>query len=106
MRKSYLFAFIDDMTRLVPHAGVLPQRGINSFIDAFIKAPLEEGLPRKLYVDNGPAFSTQILRHANASLGIALSTRGPTSRGTGEDREVLPDGEDAASVHGTGRAHP
>ena len=24
------------------------------------------------YVDNGPAFSTQILRHAMASLGIAL----------------------------------
>ncbi len=72
MRKSYLFAFIDDMTRLVPHAGFYLNEGIGSFIDAFIKALSKRGLPRKLYVDNGPAFSTQILRHATASLGIAL----------------------------------
>ena len=72
MRKSYLFAFIDDMTRLVPHAGFYLNERIDSYIDAFIKALAKRGLPRKLYVDNGPAFSTQILRHATASLGIAL----------------------------------
>lgn len=72
MRKSYLFAFIDDMTRLVPHAGFYLNERIDSYVDAFIKALSKRGLPRKLYVDNGPAFSTQILRHATASLGIAL----------------------------------
>lgn len=65
MRKSYLFAFIDDMTRLVPHAGFYLNERIDSYVDAFIKALSKRGLPRKLYVDNGPAFSTQIL-------GIAL----------------------------------
>ena len=72
MRKTYLFAFIDDMTRLVPHAGFYLNERIDSYIDAFISALSKRGLPRKLYVDNGPAFSTQILRHATASLGIAL----------------------------------
>lgn len=72
MRKSYLFAFIDDMTRLVPHAEFYLNERIDSYVDAFIKALSKRGLPRKLYVDNGPAFSTQILRHATASLGIAL----------------------------------
>lgn len=72
MRKSYLFAFIDDMTRLVPHAQFYLNERIDSFIDAFISALAKRGLPRKLYVDNGPAFSTQVLRHATASLGIAL----------------------------------
>lgn len=72
MRKSYLFAFIDDMTRLVPHAEFYLSERIDSFIDNFIKALAKRGMPRKLYVDNGPVFSTQILRHATASLGIAL----------------------------------
>ena len=72
MRKSYLFAFIDDMTRLVPHARFYLNERIDSYVDAFIGALAKRGLPRKLYVDNGPAFSTQILRHATASLGIAL----------------------------------
>jgi hypothetical protein len=72
MKKSYLFAFIDDMTRLVPHARFYLNERIDSYIDAFIMALSKRGLPRKLYVDNGPAFSSQILRHATASLGVAL----------------------------------
>jgi transposase InsO family protein len=72
LRKAYLFAFIDDMTRIIPHAEFYLNERIERYIDAFIKALSKRGLPRKLYVDNGPAFSTQILRHATASLGIAL----------------------------------
>ena len=45
---------------------------MDCYIDALTKALAKRGLPRKLYVDNGPAFSTQVLRHAMASLGIAL----------------------------------
>jgi hypothetical protein len=72
MKKAYLFAFIDDMSRLVPHGEFYLNERIDCYIDALTKALLKRGLPRKLYVDNGPAFSTQILRHACASLGIAL----------------------------------
>jgi len=72
MRKAYLFAFIDDMSRLIPHGEFYLSERIDCYIDALTKALAKRGLPRKLYVDNGPAFSTQILRHATASLGIAL----------------------------------
>jgi hypothetical protein len=72
MKKAYLFAFIDDMSRLIPHAEFYLTERIDSYINALTKALSKRGLPRKLYVDNGPAFSTQVLRHACASLGIAL----------------------------------
>lgn len=77
MRKTYLFAFIDDMSRLIPHGEFYLNERIDCYIDALTKALSKRGLPRKLYVDNGPAFSTQVLRHACASLGIALIHSAP-----------------------------
>ena len=71
-RKSYLFAFIDDMSRLIPHAEFYCRENIDSFLDSLRKALRKRGLPRKLYVDNGPSFRAQHLSHITASLGIAL----------------------------------
>ncbi len=72
MRKTYLFAFIDDMSRLIPHAQFYLSERLPSYLDAMKKALAKRGLPRKLYVDNGSAFRSQLLHHACASLGIAL----------------------------------
>jgi putative transposase len=72
MKKAYLFAFIDDMSRLIPHAEFYLHERLGSYVDALQKALSKRGLPRKLYVDNGPAFRSQLLHHASASLGIAL----------------------------------
>ncbi len=72
MRKTYLFAFIDDMSRLIPHAEFYLSERLPSYLDAVKKAFAKRGLPRKLYVDNGSAFRSQLLHHACASLGIAL----------------------------------
>jgi len=77
LKKTYCFAFIDDMSRLIPHAAFYVNERIDCYIDALTKALAKRGLPRKLYVDNGPAFSTQLLRHATASLGIALVHSAP-----------------------------
>jgi transposase InsO family protein len=77
MRKTYLFAFIDDMSRLVPHAEFYLNERIDSYTDALTKALSKRGLPRKLYVDNGATFSTQLLSQATASLGIALVHSAP-----------------------------
>lgn len=71
-RKSYLFAFIDDMSRLICHAEFYLNERIDSYTDGLRKALNKRGLPRKLYVDNGPAFRSHHLSHATASLGIAL----------------------------------
>jgi len=71
-RKVYLFAFLDDMSRLVPHAEFYPSEKLTSFLDALRQALLTRGLPRKLYVDNGAAFRSRHLAEITASLGIAL----------------------------------
>jgi transposase InsO family protein len=71
-RKTYLIAFIDDMSRLVPHAEFYLWERLESFLDALRKALLMRGIPRKLYVDNGPSFRSNHLEHICASLGIVL----------------------------------
>jgi len=72
MRKSYLFAIIDDHSRLIPHAGFYLRENIECYRDCLIQALEKRGLPRKLYLDNGSAFRTHQLRYACARLGIAL----------------------------------
>lgn len=71
-RKTYLIAFIDDMSRLICHAQFYLSENLNSYLDALRQALLTRGLPRKLYVDNGPAFRSFQLQQITASLGIAL----------------------------------
>ena len=71
-RKTYLFALLDDQSRLVPHAEFYLGEALDSYLDAFRKALLRRGLPRKLYVDNGAAFRSKHLEHIAACLGVAL----------------------------------
>jgi putative transposase len=72
MKKSYLLAFIDDHSRLVPHAQFYLTEGLDSYLNALEQALLKRWLPRKLYLDNGPAFRSKHLEDITASLGIAL----------------------------------
>lgn len=72
LRKTYLFAFIDDCSRLIPHAEFYLSERVESYCSALRKALRKRGLPRKLYVDNGPGFRSHHLAHITASLGIAL----------------------------------
>ena len=72
MRKTYLLAFLDDHSRLLPHTQFYLSERLGSYLDAFEQALSKRGLPRKLYVDNGPAFRSKHLQHITASLGIAL----------------------------------
>ena len=72
MRKTYLIAFIDDHSRLIPHAEFYLSESLQSFLKALEDALLTRGLPRKIYTDNGAAFRSHHLEHVTASLGIAL----------------------------------
>jgi transposase InsO family protein len=71
-RKCYLIAFIDDHSRLIPHAQFYPSEALVPFMDAFFQALSKRGLPRKLYVDNGSAYRSRQLEYTTAALGIAL----------------------------------
>jgi len=72
MRKTYLFAILDDHSRLIVHAQFYLSESIDSFRDCLMQALQKRGLPRRLYTDNGSAFRSHLLRYACARLGIAL----------------------------------
>ena len=72
LRKSYLFAIIDDHSRLIPHAQFYLSETLDSYRDCLLLALEKRGLPRRLYVDNGSVFRSHKLKYACARLGIAL----------------------------------
>jgi len=66
-RKSYLIAFLDDHSRLIPHAEFYLSERLDSYLDALRKALRKRGLPRKLYVDNGSALRARLLEEITAN---------------------------------------
>lgn len=71
-RKTYLIAFIDDATRVIPHAAFAHSENTASFMEVFRQAILRRGIPQRLFVDNGSAFRSQHLSLVCAKLGITL----------------------------------
>ena len=71
-RKSYLIAFLDDATRLVPYAAFASSENTTAFLPVLKQAILRRGLPRRLYVDNGAAYRSHHLALVCAKLGITL----------------------------------
>jgi transposase InsO family protein len=85
LKKTYLIAFIDDHSRLIPHAQFFFSEGVQCYLSALEHALVTRGLPRKLYVDNGSAFRSHHLEMVTASLGIALIHATPyTPQGKGK----------------------
>lgn len=71
-KKTYLIAIIDDHSRLIPHAEFYFSEALDSYLKCLEDALSKRGLPRKLYVDNGPAFRSNHLEYIAASLNISL----------------------------------
>jgi putative transposase len=72
MRKAYLVSLMDDASRLIAHSAFRPaERALD--IEAVLKqAVLKRGLPRKLVIDNGPAYRAKTLQGICARLGVHL----------------------------------
>ena len=71
-RKTYLIAFIDDATRVVPFAAFAMAENTAAFLPVFKNALIRRGLPARLYVDNGSAYRSRHLSLVCARLGVAL----------------------------------
>jgi len=71
-RKTYLIAFIDDATRVVPYAEFCLSESTTAFLPVFKQAVMRRGIPLRLYVDNGSAFISRQLALVCAELGITL----------------------------------
>lgn len=71
-RQTYLIAFIDDATRVVPYAAFTFSEGSVTYLSILEQAIRRRGIPKRLYVDNGAAFRSKQLAVVCAKLGIAL----------------------------------
>jgi transposase InsO family protein len=71
-RQCFLYAIIDDASRLIPHAQFYLSEGLDSLLDCLRQAVKARGIPIRLYVDNGKVFHSQQLARIAASLGILI----------------------------------
>lgn len=76
-RRTFLFAFIDDCSRLVPFAQFFFSENFESLRTVFKEALVRRGIPRIVYVDNGKIYRSDVFHVACASLGIALTHTQP-----------------------------
>lgn len=70
--RTYLHAFLDDTSRLVPFAAFYKAETSACFHDALKQALQRRGLPQRLYCDNGALYRSQHLHVICATLGISL----------------------------------
>jgi putative transposase len=75
--QTFLFAFIDDCSRLVTAARFLPDSKFESMREVLKDALLRRGIPKIIYVDNGKIYRSQALSSACAALGISLAHTQP-----------------------------
>lgn len=71
-RKTYLIAFLDDATRVVPFAAFTHAENTAAFLPVFKQAVMRRGIPKRLFVDNGANYRSHQLALVCAKLGISL----------------------------------
>lgn len=85
MRRTYLVAFLDDHSRLVPHGQFYRAEDLPSLLDCFKKAILKRGIPARVYCDNGVIYQSHQFQRICAELGILhLSARPYSPQGKGK----------------------
>ena len=78
-RRAHLFCFIDDHSRLVPHAEFFFDEALPRMERVLKVALLRRGVPAALYVDNGQVYSSTQFGAACATLGIERIQTAPYS---------------------------
>jgi transposase InsO family protein len=70
--KAILCAILDDHSRLVVGQAFSTSETINTLTVVLKEALLTYGIPKRIYVDNGPSFSSELLARSCALAGISL----------------------------------
>ena len=78
-KQIYLVSFLDDATRYVVHAEFYDSLDQTVVEDCFRKAVMKEGLPQRVYFDNGKQYRTKWMERACAMLDIKLIYAKPYS---------------------------
>lgn len=72
LRKAYLVSLMDDTSRLIVHSAFCLSESALDIEGVLKQAILKRGLPKKLLIDNGPAYRAHSLQSICASLDIRL----------------------------------
>ena len=75
--QAFLYAILDDASRLIPHAQFYTHQGLDAFLDCLRQAVAARGLPTRLYVDNAKVYRSQQLARIAASIGILITHTPP-----------------------------
>lgn len=92
-RQTFLFAFLDDHSRFIPHAQFYWNEQLPRLEDCLKRALLRYGRPLAIYVDQGKVYTSKQLDTICATLGIQRTAkRGHPllPRRPGQDRALLP----------------
>lgn len=87
-RRAHLFCFLDDHSRLVPHAEFFWDEALPRLERVLKVAILRRGVPKAIYVDNGQVYSANQFAAACATLGIQRIQTAPTRQSRKANRSV------------------
>ncbi|UGB28784.1 DDE-type integrase/transposase/recombinase [Metabacillus sp. B2-18] len=76
-RKTFLIAYIDDCSRLVPFGQFFSSEKFEGVRVVTKEALLRRGKPTVIYADNGKIYRSETLQYACAQLGITLAHTQP-----------------------------
>ncbi|MGV3465477.1 MAG: DDE-type integrase/transposase/recombinase [Heyndrickxia sp.] len=76
-KKTFLIAYIDDCSRLVPYAQFFTSEGFDGIRTVTKEAFIRRGLPKMIYADNGKIFRSETLQFACAQVGVTLTHTQP-----------------------------
>jgi len=77
MKRTYLIAFIDDCSRLVPFSQFFVSEKFDGLRTVLKEALIRRGIPKIIFCDNGKIYRSNTLQFACASLGIVLTHAQP-----------------------------
>jgi transposase InsO family protein len=72
-RQSFLFAFLDDCSRIFTHACFVLEQNLDTMKRVYIEAVLRRGLPQVVYLDNAKVYRSQLFHAACARMGTTVA---------------------------------
>lgn len=76
-KKTFLIAYIDDCSRLVPYAEFFTSEKFDGLRIVTKEAIIRRGKPTMIYADNGKIYRSETLQYACAQMGITLTHTRP-----------------------------
>jgi hypothetical protein len=77
VKKTFLIAYIDDCSMLVPFAQFFTSEGFDGLRIVTKEALIRRGKPTIIYADNGKIYRSETLQYACGQLGITLTHTQP-----------------------------